>query len=400
MKRRDFLLQSSGLFFAGAIGQIPLNAFGQDFRNKLLILVELKGGNDGLNTAVPLDQFSVYKSYRPQIHHSELSLSQTLIGAGKSTLGLHPNLKQLKKLFDAKDLSVLTGVGMENSTLSHFGMIRNWERGSEIGYLPGWSTQVVNNLKGKKENPGYVLGSVGLGPLVESQTKVIKNFNDFKRVRLSEVTNIASGFNESIAHIIKTRYSAKSLASLNSPSININNYDLPEGDFGEQIATALQVLSAGERVPFIKLSLGGFDTHFNQVERHNDLMTGLDKGLLALTQGLKDLGLYDDSMVLTYSEFGRNPKENGSLGTDHGTASIQFVLGGSVAGGQIFGEYPRLDDLKDEKHLKPSLDFRSVYARVAYDFFKLNSSQLRTTTPRPEFLENQFYQIAPRFIKT
>jgi uncharacterized protein (DUF1501 family) len=143
--------------------------------------------------------------------------------------------------------------------------------------------------------------------------------------------------------------------------------------FGNAVRTAAQVIAGKAGVAAIKLSLGGFDTHSGQIGTHNALLRSLAEGLVALKGALTELRRWDDSLIVTYSEFGRRPRENGSAGTDHGTASSHFVLGGRVKGG-LYGQRPPLERLDGNGNLPFSVDFRDIYATVLERWWGVNST--------------------------
>ena len=137
--------------------------------------------------------------------------------------------------------------------------------------------------------------------------------------------------------------------------------------------TACQVAASGGGVAVLKLSINGFDTHSAQLGTHATLLKTLAEGLVALKAGLSEIGRWDDTLVATYSEFGRRPRENGSAGTDHGTANAHFVLGGRVKGG-LYGQRPALERLDGNGNLPFAVDFRSIYATVLERWWGVNAS--------------------------
>jgi len=134
----------------------------------------------------------------------------------------------------------------------------------------------------------------------------------------------------------------------------------PQGPFGNAVKTAAQVVASPAGVAAVRLTLNGFDTHVNQPNIHANLLKQLGEGLAALKSALVELGRWDSTLVMTYAEFGRRPQENGSNGTDHGTANAHFVTGGRVRGG-LYGQAPQLDRLENG-NLGYAVDFRSLYA--------------------------------------
>ena len=388
MKRREFI--KSGLGVAGlTLCGFPIELLANNpIRNKFLFLIELRGGNDGLNTLVPLQQYKTYKKYRPQIGHDLKELKNNSIQFQNESFGLHPILTNFKSLFENQNLSFLTGVGVKDHPInkSHFEMIEVWNRGDFKPSVSGWNTEILKSFN-NDTNKGYCFGSNKLGPLIDSSSNIIKNFDDFKKIKLNLIKKKnTQRYNKSIAHVINTRNSAKELSKLKTSKIDFSNYTLTNGKLSEQMKLALNILNSDKSAPIFKFTLGSFDTHTMQISRHESLLMELDQSINGLIQGLKDLGIYDQSVILTYSEFGRNPRENKSGGTDHGTSSIQILAGGAINGGNIYGQYPDLTDLINNKDLKASIDFRNVYSNIAYDFFKVP----KNTSSQSAFLSNKF----------
>ena len=146
----------------------------------------------------------------------------------------------------------------------------------------------------------------------------------------------------------------------------------PGGAFGNAIRTACQIAANPAGVAVIRVTLNGFDTHAGQSPTHARLLAELSNGMRALKLGLQELDRWDDTLVLTYSEFGRRPRENLNAGTDHGTASVQFALGGRVQGG-LYGAAPDLADLTGDGNPRHAVDFRSVYATVCENWWGTDS---------------------------
>jgi len=149
------------------------------------------------------------------------------------------------------------------------------------------------------------------------------------------------------------------------PSEKFKSYNHTKQAFSKALYQAARVIVSGVDIPVIKVSLGSFDTHSNQLLAHSKLLKQLSDNLLEFRNTLKEHGKWEDTLVLTYSEFGRRVKENASKGCDHGQASVYFVLGGGVKGG-FYGKYPSLSEL-DHGDLKYNLDFKSIYRSVTQD---------------------------------
>ena len=149
----------------------------------------------------------------------------------------------------------------------------------------------------------------------------------------------------------------------------------PQNEFGNQIRTAMQIAANPAGVAALRVTLGGFDTHQNQPGTHANLMKVLAEGIVALKSALEEIGRWDSTLVMTYSEFGRRPKENQSNGTDHGTAAPQLVLGGRVKGG-LHGQPPTLNRLDGGGNLPHAVDFRDLYATVLERWWHLPSQNV------------------------
>jgi len=139
------------------------------------------------------------------------------------------------------------------------------------------------------------------------------------------------------------------------------------GPLGKQLAQVCNIIDSSIQIPVFKVALGGFDTHKFQAKRHEKLLSHLDLAIADAVKALKDIGIWDDTIIMTYSEFGRRAKENGSKGTDHGTAAPHFMLGGRISGGLI-GKNPRLRQMK-ENNLSYNMDYRSVYEFILRSHF-------------------------------
>lgn len=148
--------------------------------------------------------------------------------------------------------------------------------------------------------------------------------------------------------------------------------DFPNEDFGRALETAARLVGGPSRVAALKITLDGFDSHARQAGTHERLLSQLGQGLVALEHALTEMGRWSETLVVTYSEFGRRPRENRSGGTDHGTVDAQFVLGGRVRGGQ-YGASPDLSRLDSNGNLRPAVDYRSVYATVLERWWELPS---------------------------
>ena len=330
-----------------------------DYRN-LLVLIELKGGNDGLNTVIPYSDPAYYE-LRPK-----LAIPRDSVVPLSDAFGLHPALAPLLPLWKSRELALLQGVGYPDPNLSHFRSIEIWDTASRSEeYLQdGWLTRTFSIAPTPKAfvADGVIIGSPDLGPLAGGGTRAVALTNTeqfLRQARLATDEGTARN-NKALAHILKVEGDVMQAAS----HLNANRAfktEFPQNGFGNAIKTACQVIANRAGVAVVRVTLSGFDTHTGQLSTQARLLGDLAGGIVALKSALDELGKWNNTLVLTYAEFGRRPKENLSAGTDHGTASTHFALGGRVNGG-FYGEQPRLDRLSGDGNTAYAIDFRRVYA--------------------------------------
>ena len=377
MNRRRFLSTTAALplarAFAGATfgtaGLAFANAPADEYRN-LLVIVELKGGNDGLNTLVPFaDQ--AYYALRPK-----LAVARDAVVQISDRAGLHPALAPLEALWRDRELAVLQGVGYPQPNLSHFRSIEIWDTASRSEeYLrDGWLARTFARrpVPAAYAADGVIIGSNDLGPLNGDGARAIALTDAQQFLRRAALAQpAAAASNPALAHILKVESDIVQARAHLGAGYAFNTV-FPASGFGNAVKAACQVIANPAGVAVVRLSLGSFDTHTNQSGTQARLLGELAGGLIALKSALTELRRWDDTLVLTYSEFGRRPKENQSAGTDHGTASVHFALGPRVAGG-LYGEAPNLVQLSGDGNPRHALDFRSVYATVLERWWNVDS---------------------------
>ncbi len=336
---------------------------------RLLVLLELRGGNDGLNTVAPVED-GRYFDLRPRL----ALRGEDVVALGEG-MALHPALAPLRALWDAREMTVIRGVGYPRPNLSHFRSIEIWDTASDSGrYLhEGWLTRAV--LQGPAFRAaaadGVVIGATDLGPLGGGARAIaLADPARFARqARLAGTAETAEA-RGALAHLLRVERDVARAGAELRPDVNFVA-EFPPGPFGIAMRRAAEVAATG-RVPIIRVPLGGFDTHQNQSNVHAALLRRMAEGVLALRAALAEIGLWRDTLVLTYSEFGRRPRENSSGGTDHGTASVMFAFGARLTGGFV-GDPPSLARLDDDGNLRHTTDFRAVYATVLERWWELDS---------------------------
>ncbi len=380
--RRDFL-RTGGLVGMGlAVPQfLTRSAAATPWLDKpgakdtILVVVELNGGNDGVNTVVPFKDPD-YAKLRPTLKLPTAQLKKV-----NDSVGLHPSMDGLAKLLEEQALCIVQGVGYPNPDQSHFRSMDIWQAGSLARDLTeGWLGKALKKLPNP---PAFHLASENeSAPLALTGAPVrapsITSLEDFQ---LKMVAASGADKNQQRAVI---EGAAKAKSSQNSlldfvQRTALNTYDssrrlqeigknykpkspYPQTDLGNHLKLAAQLIDANMGARIFYVSIGGFDTHANQLASHANLLQQVSGALTAFYKDMAARGHKDRILMMTFSEFGRRAYENGSKGTDHGAAAPMFLVGGRVKAG-VIGDHPGLTGLKDG-NLKHAVDFRQVYATV------------------------------------
>lgn len=375
MNRRHFLRAGAASLGIAAIHPALASAAARspDYA-RLLILVELKGGNDGLNTVIPYAS-PRYAQLRPTI-----GIARDQVIALDGQTGLHPAMQALMPLWQRRELAIVQGVSYPSPNLSHFRSIEIWNTASASNqYLDsGW---LARSFQKNPVPPGFVsdavvIGSAEMGPLANGAHAIaLVNPQQFLRASNLIHPGDISGENPELAHVLEVEHEIQRAADRLRPENGqtMLRTSFPPGNFGNLVKTAMQIVAdsetrASQRVPgrgvaAIRLTLNGFDTHHDQPGRHQNLLKQFSEGMAAMRGALAEMNRWSSTLVMTYSEFGRRAGENDSRGTDHGTVAPHFIAGGAVRGG-LYGVPPALDRLDPNGNLPVGVDFRSVYATV------------------------------------
>ncbi len=346
--------------------------------DRTLIVVQMAGGNDGLNTVVPFTD-AAYKKMRPSI-----GIPDAKVLPLDGRLGLHPNLAPLKKFWDDGHMAIVEGVGYPNQSLSHFQAMDIWQTldlngtGSE-----GWLGKLVSGWVDKDGHPFQAM-DIGVQTAqalssISAQVPTVASVQSYRiapdpvdldggNARIKALLNLYNSYPKTSPYAalldttaLNAQEGSRQLRTADAQYQAKTTYPTNPFASGLKVLAEAIVQGLGLRVGYV--TLGGFDTHANQQGTHDNLMKTLAEGLSAFYTDLVGHGKADNVVVMTWSEFGRRVEENGSLGTDHGTAAPMFVLGNSVTKG-IYGEPPSLTSLDHDGNLKYTTDFRSVYATV------------------------------------
>ncbi len=385
--RRDFIKKSATtvavglavppwlakMVWADSVAGNALSASGQT-AGRSLVVIQLTGGNDGLNTVVPYAD-SAYRSARPVLaHNSDKVLHLT------DTVGLSPVMGGMKTLYDQKKLAIVQGVGYPNPNHSHFRSMEIWQTAEpeKLG-TEGWVARYLDAIRSGRTSPltGINIGNEASEAFTNAHAAVptiqgLANFgvvfpaNAEGQARTAALKQIQMGDTNTPYGKLFQQTAAETYDSADKITAGISRYhsavEYPRSAFGQGMQEIAQLIAAnlGTRVYYI--STGGFDTHTQQTRRHDQLWQDVSDSLLAFQTDLEGINAGDHVLTLAFSEFGRRVHENANGGTDHGTASEMFLLGKPVKGG-LYGAYPSLTDL-DAGDLRYSTDFRAVYATV------------------------------------
>jgi uncharacterized protein (DUF1501 family) len=273
-------------------------------------------------------------------------------------------------------MAVIESVGYPAPNLSHFRSIEIWDTASASNQVlqQGWLARAAATAAfARFPADGVVIGAADLGPLAGGARAIsLADPQRFARqARLAKAGQAPA--RGALAHILRVESDVVHAAAELRPAVAFRTA-FPDTPFGIAIQHAAAI-AATRKVPVIRVTLAGFDTHRNQANIHAQLLAHLAEGIVALRGALSEVAGWNDTLILTYSEFGRRPHENASGGTDHGTASPMFVFAPRLATGRL-GAPPALGRLDANGNLPYAVDFRSVYAAVLEDWFRLDSERI------------------------
>lgn len=352
----------------------------KDAPPKALLLLELSGGNDGLSCIVPWAD-DIYHRSRTRTGHKAGSTLQL-----DDYRGFHFALKGLKSQWDEGKLAIVEGAGYDQPNHSHFTSQDIWHTGRHSGRVSGdgWIARLMAEMyPSDREIPHMVHVGQSLPYSLKSGTHAVVCFDQPPPYRWAESgADIAreggmrrqdSGPLEQIRSVVRNAQASSSeirrAAAEYKPRVAY-----PKHDLGQDLQTAAALLQSRIGVTVMSVTHQGYDTHANQVVRHDKLMSELDSGLSAFLADVRGTPAGDNIAVLVFSEFGRRVEDNASIGTDHGTAGPMFLCGTPVAGG-LHGKHPSLADLV-EGDLKHTTDFRRAYATVLDGWFGVRNEKV------------------------
>lgn len=374
LKRKEFL-QVGALASASVMMPKFLKAFENKASvppgNKVMIVIQLSGGNDGLNTVIPITN-DIYYRERPKLGIAEKDALKLT-----TDVGLHPALVAFKELFDEGNLGVLNKVGYPNPDRSHFRSMDIWQSGSSSDeYLnTGWLGRYLDNQCKDCDKPTQALEIDDMLSLAlkGDQQKGLA-FKDPRRLYSSSNEKFYKDLNKAhhahdheqpVDYLYKTMRETLSSADYiyKQSKLHPSSSAYPNSDLGKNLKTIASLIMSDINTKVYYVSLGSFDTHVNQDSTQKRLFTELSDAVKAFTTDLKANNRFEDVMLMTFSEFGRRVTQNASNGTDHGTASNMFFASGGLKEKGILNEMANLSDL-NSGDMKYDVDFKQVYATI------------------------------------
>jgi uncharacterized protein (DUF1501 family) len=406
--RRSFI-QALGLAGAGSMvlansaisasKASPLSiALSESENDNILVIIRLKGGNDGLNTIVPVYDYGTYANLRPTIKHQQSDLLNL-----NADFAIPDYMSSLESVWGNGNMKVIHGVGYPDQNLSHFRSSDIWASTDDINFEPtGWWGRYFEDLY-----PDYIINPPDIPPAVQigSLGNLIFDGTEsnyaFSVANPAQLANIASnGALHDVINIPDCVYGDKLLfmrATTNTTFTYAgvihdaylaanNDVSYADEELANQLAIIARLIKGGLGTKVYMVTLGGFDTHANQIEDHRTLLEDLSNSIKNFYDDLGATGMQNDVLAMTISEFGRRPYENGSNGTDHGAASPVLLFGPGLNGSGFVGAHPDLSVWDSNDNLIPTTDFRNVYSSVLTDWFCLDPSVVNT------ILLNQNYE--------
>jgi uncharacterized protein (DUF1501 family) len=405
LKRRDFIKNASlGAFFPLFFEKQSLFGSGNVTQklmtnDNVLVVIQLSGGNDGLNTVIPVNQYDKYLAARTNIAIKEDKLLKVPQAEG---IGLNPGLAEFSKMMAEGKASIVQDVGYPNPNFSHFRATDIWNTASNSNEIidSGWGGRFLgldhpNFPEGYPNNKfpdplaiqiGSVVTTALQGPIYNMGLSISDTTNFYKLISNETET-------------VPTTLAGKELSYIREMSKQTNKYgdaiknaalkvatqkEYPNQSLAAQLKIVARLIAGGLKTKIYYVRLGGFDTHSAQTDAtdtsigtHTNLMINLSSSIKAFQDDLKFLGVANKVLGMTYSEFGRRIKSNGSAGTDHGAAAPMFFFGEKV-NAKYFGNPTILPAVaKNEDNITMQYDFRSIYASVLQNWFCVESSELK-----------------------
>ncbi|AZQ62652.1 DUF1501 domain-containing protein [Flammeovirga pectinis] len=384
MKRRSFLKKSSlltaGTLFTPLFLQQTLGQIQEEYKGKKIVIIQFSGGNDGLNTVIPYLDDNYYKA-RPSIAIQKEDLIQL-----DNNLGINGQMKGFADLFHKGYVSVINNVGYPNPNRSHFRSMDIWHTASDANqYLnTGWLGRYMD-AHCSKPREGIELDNTLSLAMKGSQIKGIAVDNPYtfyNTLKVGQFDTLASGEAENLnednqGYLYKTLTEANQSAEyiFEHSKVYKSKTTFPDTALGKNLKSIAELIQSGMDSKVYYASLGGFDTHAGQIPQQSKLLKQYSEGVSAFVEELEKTDHFKDTVIMTFSEFGRRVKQNASKGTDHGAANNVFIIGKNLKKEGIINENPDLVNL-NRGDLIHSVDFRSIYADLLNNWLNVSSSEI------------------------
>lgn len=406
MKRRSFLKSTGLVSLPALLGGYQLSAMSSQSMfnlvngdsDKILVLIDMNGGNDGLASFVPLDQFDNLANARPNLY-----IPQNQLLTMTDTIGLHPGMSGINNLYDEGKLTLVQGVAYANQNRSHFRSADIWNTGvkAEEYKTTGWLGRYLDS-----EFPGYPSDypnedcpdpfALTLGNSISGTCQGENSNFSVAIINTDFLDGLSTGveaplpddcYGDELGFVVDTVKKSNAYAErvLDAVDAGANTVDYPDTELGKKLKLIAQLVSGGLGTKIFVVQQGGYDTHADQivegeplVGEYNELITELSDAIYAFQQDLEGLNLNERVLGMTFSEFGRKIKSNAAFGTDHGTAAPMMFFGSCLNPG-IIGNNPEISDNVDiEEGVAMQYDFKSVYGSVLIDWFGVSESDVQT----------------------
>lgn len=353
--------------------------------NKVVVILQLSGGNDGLNTVIPVRN-DIYYRERPR-----LGIAKTKALSLTDEAGLHPALTGFKELYDDGSLAIINNVGYPNPDRSHFRSMDIWHTASQSNeyWSNGWVGRYLDAQCNGCDKPTQAIelddvlslalkGENLKGIAVKDPRRLYGTANEkfFRDVMKNHKDETGE---QPVDYLYKTMAETLSSADyiFQQSKMHPTNAEYPKTDLGNSLKTIASLIYSEINTKVYYVSLGSFDTHINQDAQQNRLFTEMNDAVKAFVKDLKEQHRFEDVMLFTFSEFGRRVQQNASNGTDHGTANNMFLVSGGLKQKGLINPLPDLANL-DEGDLKYDVDFKNVYATVLNKWLKADDKTILT----------------------
>ena len=385
MHRRNFLkssiLASTACMVPSFLSHTrPAGSLWSSRSGKVLVVIQLSGGNDGLNTVIPYEDAAYYQ-LRPT-----LGIPPGEVLKISELIGFHPALAPLEKLYREGFLSIVNNVGYPNPDRSHFRSMDIWHTASDSSayWTTGWLGRYLDHACAGK--PVYHALEVddGLSLALKGEHSHGFAMSSAQRIQraaghrfLQAIDTHPPSGDHNVAYLYKTlRETRQSAEYLYQQSkVHKSSVAYPDSKFATDLRQIAELMTADTDTRIYYVSLGGFDTHAGQLNRQARLLKEYAEGVAAFAEDLQSNGLWEDTLVMTFSEFGRRARQNAGGGTDHGTANNVFLMGGQLRQPGFYNPGPVLSNLPDDD-LVFDIDFRSIYAAILNRWLEADAAQI------------------------